>query len=40
MIADAWMQSTDAVVNSAGVSVSDVTSGKVRDLYAVVMGDS
>jgi hypothetical protein len=40
MIADAWTQSTDAVVNSAGVSVSDVTSGKVKDLYAVVMGDS
>ncbi|WP_443751128.1 hypothetical protein [Asticcacaulis solisilvae] len=40
MVADAWTQSTDAVVNSAGVSVTDVTSGKVKDLYAVVMGDS
>lgn len=40
MVADAWTQSTDAVVNSAGVSVSDVTAGKVKDLYAVVMGDS
>lgn len=40
MISDAWTQSTDAVVNSAGVSVTDVTSGKVTDLYAVVMGDS
>jgi len=40
MVADAWTQSTDAVVNSAGVSVTDVTSGKVKDLYAVVTGDS
>ncbi len=40
MIADAWTHSADAVVNSAGVSVTDVTSGKVKDLYAVVMGDS
>jgi len=40
MIADAWTQSTDAVVNSAGVSVTDVTSGKIKDLYAVVIGDS
>ena len=40
MIADAWAQSGDAVVNSAGVSVTDVTSGKVKDVYAVVMGDS
>lgn len=40
MVADAWTQSADAVVNSAGVSVTDVTSGKVKDLYVVVMGDS
>lgn len=40
MVAEAWTTSTDSTVNSAGVTVTDVTSGKVKDLYAAVMGDS
>ncbi len=40
MIAEAWTASSDSTVNSAGVTVTDVTSGKVKDVYAVVMGDS
>ncbi|MBW8880377.1 MAG: hypothetical protein JF615_02825, partial [Asticcacaulis sp.] len=40
MVAEAWTASADSTVNSAGVTVTDVISGKVKDVYAVVMGDS
>ena len=40
MIADAWKESPAIAINSAGVICDDVVTGKAKDRYAAVMGDS